>query len=82
MERVKMSNEKLINVTILGESSMPGIYPIHPFSTIFTALLQTGGIAKTGSLRDIQLIRGNEKLSSLDLYNYFLNGNINNNQRY
>ena len=53
---------------------MPGIHLIHPFSTITTGLLQTGGILETGSLRDIHLIRNGETFSSFDFYQYLLSG--------
>ena len=46
---------KSINVYFSGETKAPGIHLIHPFSDIFTALIQ-GGIKDSGSLRKVQLI--------------------------
>ena len=57
---VSMGKLKSINVTIVGESSSIGIHAIHSFSTITTGLLQIGGVKRSGSLRDIQLIRNGE----------------------
>jgi len=71
---VSMGKLKSINVTIVGEFSSIGIQAIHPFSTITTGLLQIGGVKKSGSLRDIQLIRNGEIHTRLDVYQYLLKG--------
>ena len=65
---------KSINVTFLGESEMPGIHAVHPFSTITTALIQTGGVKRTGSLRDVQIIRNGKVVAKLDLYEFLIHG--------
>ena len=62
---VSIGKLKSINVTFVGESILPGIHAIHPFSTIITGLMQTGGISLLGSLRDIQIIRNGKKIISL-----------------
>ena len=72
---ISIGKLKSINVTFLGETMAPGIHAIHPYSTIITALMQTGGIDEIGSLRDIQLIRNGKTITSLDIYEYFLKGN-------
>ena len=72
---VSIGKLKSINVTILGESYSLGIHAIHPFSTIISGLLQIGGVQKSGSLRDIQLIRNGRIHTSLDFYQYLLMGN-------
>jgi len=71
---VSIGKLKSINVTILGESLSLGIHAIHPFSTIITGLLQIGGVKKSGSLRDIQLIRNGKIHTRLDFYQYLLMG--------
>jgi len=65
---------KSINVTFLGESEFPGIHAVHPFSTVTTALIQTGGVKKTGSLRDIQIIRNGKVVAKLDMYEFLIYG--------
>jgi len=72
---VSIGKLKSINITVLGESGMPGIHTIHPFSSIVTSLLQTGGVRETGSLRDIQLIRNSKTIQSFDFYQYLINAN-------
>ena len=78
---VSIGKLKSINVTLLGEAGIPGIHAIHPFSTIITGLLQTGGVLETGSLRNIQLIRNGHNFSTLDFYHYLLNGTTGNDLR-
>ena len=72
---ISIGKLKSINVTFLGETMAPGIHAIHPYSTIITALMQTGGINKIGSLRNIQMIRKGKTKTTLDIYDYFLKGN-------
>ena len=69
---ISIGKLKSINVTFLGETLAPGIHAIHPYSTIITALMQTGGINKIGSLRNIQIIRKGKTKTTLDIYDYFL----------
>ena len=53
---VELQQVKSINVYFTGELINPGVHIIHPFSDIFTALIQAGGISKNGSLRKIEAI--------------------------
>lgn len=78
---ISIGKLKSINVTFLGETMAPGIHAIHPYSTIITALMQTGGIDKIGTLRDIQIIRNGKQIISLDIYDYLLKGNAENDVR-
>jgi len=73
---VSLGKLRSINVDFVGEVSYPGIYPIHPFSTVITGLIQAGGVDTTGSLRNIQVIRGGKLVSSFDLYSYLLKGTL------
>ncbi len=71
---VSLGQLKSINVTFIGEVSLPGVYPIHPFSTALTGLLQVGGIDTTGSLRNIQIIRNEEETYKVDFYKFLVSG--------
>ena len=71
---IEVSNLKSINVYLSGEVRRPGVHLIHPFSDIFSALIQSGGPTLNGSLREIQLIRNGEIISSTDLYTFFNSG--------
>ena len=63
---------------MLGSVNLPGTHLVHPNSTIISSLIQIGGIANVGSLRNIQLIRGGSVLSKIDLYDYLIFGNTSN----
>jgi len=54
---VTMGEVRSIRVFVLGDAKAPGSYLISGLSTITSALYASGGISKTGSLRDIQLKR-------------------------
>jgi len=71
---VSLGQLKSINVTFIGEVNSPGVYPIHPFSTALTGLIQVGGIDTTGSLRNIQIIRSGEDSYIVDFYKFLLSG--------
>ncbi|MFQ6616854.1 MAG: SLBB domain-containing protein [Fidelibacterota bacterium] len=71
---VSLGDLKSINVKFVGEVRSPGIYPVHPFSTVTTGLIQAGGVKRTGSLRDIQVIRRGEKFTTVDMYAFLLEG--------
>jgi protein involved in polysaccharide export with SLBB domain len=72
---VTLGKLKLINVNFVGQVNKPGLYPIHPFSNLITALVQIGGVDTTGSLRKITIRRAQKEIS-VDLYEYFLMGKI------
>ena len=74
---VSVGKLKGLNVHILGFVNYPGVYALHPFSDPFTALFQAGGIDTTGSLRNIELYRGGEKINTIDLYQIIHGGKIN-----
>ncbi len=71
---VSLGQLKSINVTFVGEVNSPGVYPIHPFSTVLTGLIQVGGLDTTGSLRNIQIIRSGEDPHRVDFYKFLLSG--------
>ena len=72
--RLSIGELKSINVYFSGHSNNPGINLIHPFSDIFSAIGQSGGLDLDGSLRNIQLIRDGKIISTIDFYSFFKNG--------
>jgi len=71
---LELGQLKSINVYFSGHIENPGINLIHPFSDIFSAIIQAGGINDKGSLREIQLIRNDQIISTVDFYSFFMNG--------
>ena len=47
---LELGKIKSVNVYFSGQVSSPGINLIHPFSDIFSALVQAGGVKDSGSL--------------------------------
>ena len=76
---VSLGELRSINVNFVGQVKYPGVYPIHPFSTVITGLIQAGGVDTTGSLRKIKIKRDGSTESTVDLYDYFINGEISSN---
>ena len=63
-----------MRIFLLGEVRKQGAYTVSALSTTINALLSCGGIKETGSLRNIQLKRGGQIISTLDLYDLLLHG--------
>lgn len=73
---ISLGQLRSINVNFVGEVEYPGVYAIHSFSNLITGLIRSGGVKKTGSLRKIFIKRSNEKILTLDLYKYFMSGDL------
>ena len=65
-----------IQINIMGEVSVPGTYTISPFSTIFHALYQAGGVNDIGTMRQVKVYRNAKLISTLDIYEYILEGKM------
>ena len=65
---------KGINVQFLGYVKQPGVYTVHPFSTVIMGLIQAGGVDTTGSLRHIQVYRDGKEVTEVDLYTFLNTG--------
>ena len=68
---------KSMNIYFSGQIENPGINLVHPFSDIFSAIIQAGGITSDGSLREIQLIRKGIIIDKVDFYSFFMDGKNN-----
>lgn len=78
---ISLGNVRSIKVTILGEVSQPGTYTVSSLSTVFNALYASGGPTNSGTFRDIQVIRGNDIISTLDIYDFLVYGDQSDNIR-
>ena len=66
---------------MLGQVKQPGAYLVNPSASLFSSLYYFNGPTTGGSLRDIQLIRNNKKIISVDFYDYLLTGKRPNDQK-
>ncbi len=71
---VTMGAIRTIQVFVMGKVNQPGLYTISALSHITNALVAAGGIAKVGTLRNVELRRGNRTVAVIDLYNILLHG--------
>ena len=58
---VSLQELKAKKINIVGAVKSPGVYIVNPFSTISSSLAYAGGFNDFASLRNITLIRGNDK---------------------
>lgn len=72
--RLTVGQTKTIIVNVMGEVNVPGTYTLSAFSTVFNALYMAGGISDIGTLRNIKVYRNNRQISTVDVYDYILNG--------
>lgn len=72
---VSVGSVRLISVNIVGEVRSPGVHKLTALSSIIDAIGFANGIKKTGSLRLIQVHRG-DQIFWLDLYELLLTGTM------
>lgn len=78
---VAVANVRVNQVYVVGEVSQPGTYQISALGTVMTALYAAGGPTEKGNTRQIEVRRGGKLVASVDLYDYLLHGNTQNDVR-
>jgi polysaccharide export outer membrane protein len=71
---VNLGQLRTVQIFMVGQARRPGSYTVSSLSTLLNALFATGGPSSRGSLRHIQLKRGDKVISELDLYSLLLDG--------
>lgn len=71
---VTMGPLRTIDVYVVGQARRPGKYTVSSLSTLVNALFASGGPNANGSMRRVQLVRGNAPVVTLDLYDFILRG--------
>lgn len=71
---VSLGRLRSIQIYVVGEARRPGAYTISGLSTALNALFASGGPNVSGSMRNIQVRRGDKTVSTLDLYDLILHG--------
>lgn len=69
-----LKNIRDINVLVAGNAFNPGIYTVSGNSTMLHVLGVSGGINEYGSYREINLIRDNVVIETLDIYDVLVTG--------
>ena len=79
--RLTVGQTRTIMVNIMGEVKAPGTYTLSAFASVFHALYMAGGINDLGTLRNIKVYRNNKLVTTVDIYDYILNGKLTGNIR-
>lgn len=77
--KLSVGQTRTIMVNVMGEVETPGTYTLSAFASVFHALYMAGGVNKIGTLRDIRVYRKNKMITSVDIYDYILNGQLSGN---
>ncbi len=70
-----------IKVIVTGEVTRPGTYTVSSLATLFNVLYEAGGPAANGSFRNINVLRNNKIVRTLDLYDFLLRADQKDNVR-
>lgn len=68
---VSMGQLGNMQVFVMGEAYKPGVYNVSTLSTVTHALFASGGVTDIASLRNIQVKRAGQVVTTLDLYDLF-----------
>ena len=71
---VSMARIRTIKVFVVGEVIRPGAYEISALATASNALYAACGPARSGSLRQVKVMREGKSVADLDLYDFLLRG--------
>ena len=74
---ISLSEIRDVNILVTGNAKNPGIYTLTGNSNILHAISAAGGISEFGSYREINLIRNDKIVESLDVYKLLINGQYN-----
>ena len=75
---ITLGNIRTINVLVTGDVARPGSYSVSSLSTAFNALYTSGGPTENGSFRKIEVIRNNNVVAKIDLYEFIVDANMKN----
>jgi protein involved in polysaccharide export with SLBB domain len=71
---VTQGQMRSITVYLVGQARQPGAYALSGAATLVSALFATGGPNNLGSMRHIQVKRGSQAVTELDLYDFIVKG--------
>ena len=71
---VTMGQLRSVQIFIVGQALRPGTYTVSSLSTLVNAVFASGGPTVKGSMRSIQLKRGDKLVTEFDMYDLLLKG--------
>lgn len=69
-----IAQTRAVQIYVVGHAVRPGTYTLSAMSSLLNAVFTSGGPDATGSMRNIQLKRGTQTISTFDLYDMLVNG--------
>jgi protein involved in polysaccharide export with SLBB domain len=76
---VTLGEIRSIQVIVIGEAFRPGTYAMPSVASVFNTLNACGGPNRNGSFREVKVIRNNQTIAVVDVYDFLLTGEIKNN---
>ncbi len=77
---VTLARLRTVRVYVVGDVQRPGGYDLSSLATPLSALYAAGGPTRVGSLRSMVHLRGQQRLGTIDLYDFLLHGMQGNDQ--
>ena len=71
---VTMGELRSIQIFVVGQARRPGSYTVSSLSTLVNALFATGGPSAIGTMRRVQLKRGDRTVTEFDIYDLLVKG--------
>jgi protein involved in polysaccharide export with SLBB domain len=71
---VTLGQLRSIQIFVVGQARRPGSYTVSSLTTLVNAVFASGGPSPKGSMRRIQLKRGDKTVTEFDLYDLLLKG--------
>jgi protein involved in polysaccharide export with SLBB domain len=65
---------RAIQVYVVGQARQPGTFQLSSLSTLINAVFASGGPNGNGSMRNIQLKRAGQTVTTIDLYDFIAKG--------
>lgn len=76
--QVTLGRIRTVTVNVIGEVDKPGSYQMPSLATAFNALFFAGGPNRNGTMRKIEVFRQGEKIGTLDVYDFLIEGSLDN----
>jgi protein involved in polysaccharide export with SLBB domain len=77
--QVSLGQIRTITVHVIGEARRPGSFNVSSLSSVAHVLYLSGGPNYYGSMRQIDIIRDNKIRATVDIYDFLINGVLENN---
>lgn len=71
---VTLGQLRSIQILVVGQARRPGSYTVSSLSTLVNALFASGGPSPRGTMRAIQLKRGDKVVTEFDVYDLLIKG--------